>query len=93
MPDFQREYVWETEHVEKLLQDVQDEFYDEDNRLTPDREYFIGSIVACKDTAGVYQLIDGQQRMTTIFLVVCAIRGQLAELGVEKAHSKGESNS
>lgn len=80
VPDFQREYVWGTEEVEKLLQDVQDEFYDEYNRLTPDREYFIGSIVACKDTHGIYQLIDGQQRMTTIFLVVCAIRDQLEEL-------------
>lgn len=81
VPDFQREYVWGTEQVEKLLQDVQDEFYDEHNHLTPDREYFIGSIVACKDDNGVYQLIDGQQRMTTIFLVVCAIRDQLEELG------------
>lgn len=87
VPDFQREYVWETDHVEKLLQDVQDEFYDEENRLTPDREYFIGSIVACKDPGGVYQLIDGQQRMTTIFLVVCAIRDQLEELGQEAPES------
>lgn len=87
VPDFQREYVWKTEHVEKLLQDVHDEFYDENNRLTPDREYFVGSIVACKDQAGVYQLIDGQQRMTTIFLVVCAIRDQLAELGEEAPES------
>jgi len=87
VPDFQREYVWETEHVEKLLQDVQDEFYDEDNRLTPDREYFIGSLVACKGTDGVYQLIDGQQRMTTIFLIVCAIRDQLQGLGQEAPES------
>jgi hypothetical protein len=79
VPDFQREYVWETEHVEKLLQDVQDEFYDEDNRLTPEREYFVGSIVACKDSSGIYQLIDGQQRMTTIFLVFCAVRDHLQE--------------
>ena len=81
VPDFQREYVWEVDNVEKLLQDVQDEFYNEHNHLTPDREYFIGSIVACRATDGVYQLIDGQQRMTTIFLVVCAVRDQLEELG------------
>jgi uncharacterized protein with ParB-like and HNH nuclease domain len=33
VPDFQREYVWEPEHVERLLQDVYDEFYDEQGRL------------------------------------------------------------
>jgi len=60
VPDFQREYVWEPEHVEKLLQDVYDEFYDEQSRLTEGAEYFVGSVVACSDRAGAYQLIDGQ---------------------------------
>ena len=52
VPDFQREYVWEREHVEKLLEDVLDEFYDEDNRLIEGPEYFLGSIVACRDHEG-----------------------------------------
>ena len=81
VPDFQREYVWEPEHVEKLLTDVLDEFYDEENRLTERSEYFIGSIVVCRDKAGTYQLIDGQQRMTTIYLLVCVVRDLLQELG------------
>ena len=79
VPDFQREYVWEREHVEKLLEDVLDEFYDENNRLIEDREYFLGSIVACRDPEGIFQLIDGQQRMTTIYLVLCAARDALSE--------------
>lgn len=81
VPDFQREYVWEAEHVEKLLTDVLDEFYDEQGRLTGDSEYFIGSVVACSDETGTFQLIDGQQRLTTVYLTVCAIRDQLVELG------------
>jgi hypothetical protein len=80
VPDFQREYVWEEDDVEKLLTDVQDEFYDEDGRLAGQDEYFIGSIVACRESSGTFQLIDGQQRMTTIFLVVCAIRDRLLKL-------------
>ena len=80
VPDFQREYVWESEHVEKLLTDILDEFYDDESRLTGDSEYFIGSIVACADDSGAYQLIDGQQRLTTIFLAVCTIRDLLVEL-------------
>lgn len=81
VPDFQREYVWEPQNVEKLLTDVLDEFYDDENRLSGDSEYFIGSVVACLDSVGTYQLIDGQQRLTTIYLVVCAIRDKLVELG------------
>lgn len=79
VPDFQREYVWEREHVEKLLQDVHDEFYDENNRLIEGPEYFLGSIVVCYDQEGIFQLIDGQQRMTTIYLVLCAARDALLE--------------
>lgn len=79
VPDFQREYVWEREHVEKLLEDVLDEFYDEDNRLIKGPEYFLGSIVACRNHEGIFQLIDGQQRMTTIYLVLCAARDALSE--------------
>ena len=81
VPDFQREYVWEREHVEKLLEDVLDEFYDEDNQLIEGPEYFLGSIVACRDHEGIFQLIDGQQRMTTIYLVLCAARDALSEAG------------
>jgi hypothetical protein len=81
VPDFQREYVWQREQVERLLQDIYDEFYDEDGELTASPEYFMGSIVACKADDGTYQLIDGQQRMTTFYLVLCAIAEKLRELG------------
>lgn len=79
VPDFQREYVWEQEQVEKLLQDILDEFYDEEGRQVEGPEYFLGSIVACKDGNGIFQLIDGQQRMTTIYLVLCAARDALIQ--------------
>jgi len=79
VPDFQREFVWEEEHVEKLVTDVLDEFYDADGRLTPGLEYFIGSIVVSQNSDGVYELIDGQQRMTTVFLIFCAIRDSLVD--------------
>ncbi len=81
VPDFQREYVWEREHVEKLLEDVLDEFYDEEGRQVQGPEYFLGSIVTCRDADGIFQLIDGQQRMTTIYLVLCAARDAIREAG------------
>lgn len=81
VPDFQREYVWEDEHVERLFEDILDEFYDANGNLEKENEYFIGSIVTCHVPGGAYQLIDGQQRMTTIFLALCAIRDRLIGIG------------
>ena len=79
VPDFQREYVWQQEHVEKLLQDVLDEFYDEEGKILEGPEYFLGSVVTCKNSDGIFQLIDGQQRLTTIYLILCAARDAIKE--------------
>jgi hypothetical protein len=79
VPDYQREYVWETEQVEQLLTDINAELSGGDPIKAP--EYFIGSIVVCPGQEGVLELIDGQQRMTTLFLILCAIRDRLQELG------------
>lgn len=79
VPDYQREYVWETDQVEQLLTDIHNEMSGDN----PDRdpEYFIGSIVVCPGQNGVLDLIDGQQRMTTLYVTLCAIRDRLRELG------------
>jgi hypothetical protein len=82
IPDYQREYVWGTDEVEQLLSDITNELVGADAGTAP--EYFIGSIVVCPGAAsGVLDLIDGQQRMTTLFVVLCAIRDRLRELGHE----------
>jgi hypothetical protein len=77
VPDFQREYVWQPENVEQLLADICDELYDENGSIVAGAEYFIGSIVVYRDKDGIFQLIDGQQRTTTIFIVLCIFRERL----------------
>jgi uncharacterized protein with ParB-like and HNH nuclease domain len=79
VPDYQREYVWEAEEVEQLLTDIRSEMGGGSHTGAP--EYFIGSIVICPGKAGVLDLIDGQQRMTTLYLTLCAIRDHLEEIG------------
>lgn len=79
VPNYQREYIWEDKQVEQLLQDIYTE-HSFDSRST-DSEYFIGTIVVCPNKDGVFDLIDGQQRMTTIYLILCAIRDRMAEVG------------
>lgn len=78
VPNFQREYVWEEMQVDQLLQDVFDEFASADRDDAS--QYFIGSIIVCQGTDGVFDLIDGQQRMTTAYLILCAIRNRLRVL-------------
>jgi uncharacterized protein with ParB-like and HNH nuclease domain len=82
VPSYQREYVWEDAEVEQLLLDIHDE-YSENG--PGDSEYFIGSIVVTPTEDGTFELIDGQQRITTAFLVLCSIRDRLAELAPESS--------
>lgn len=86
VPAFQREYVWQDEQVRTLLEDAFDALFDE-NGSPIDTEYFIGSIVAYREN-DVFQLIDGQQRVTTLYIALCAIRDTLQALddGNEQSH-------
>ena len=84
VPDFQREYVWQPENVEQLLQDICDELYDENGSVVAGAEYFIGSIVVYRDKYGIFQLIDGQQRTTTIFIILCVLKERLGDMDAVK---------
>ena len=68
VPDYQREYVWNDEQVEQLLADLLDA-YNADNK----KAYFLGTIVTY-DSGSQFELIDGQQRLTTFFVLLCAIK-------------------
>ncbi len=79
VPDYQREYVWEAEkHVAQLLTDVYDAY-----SADKTKEYFIGTTVVFHDNNTNYcELIDGQQRTTTLFLILCAFRNIYRENGI-----------
>jgi uncharacterized protein with ParB-like and HNH nuclease domain len=68
VPAYQRSYAWETEHVEALLADVNDAI------KSKEKEYFLGSIVVTGPVGRRYEVVDGQQRLTTVSLLVSAIR-------------------
>lgn len=70
VPDYQREYVWKDKEVYQLLEDINDEI---DGSST--KEYFIGTIlVSPTNQKNHYEVIDGQQRLTTFFLLLCALK-------------------
>jgi uncharacterized protein with ParB-like and HNH nuclease domain len=65
VPRFQRPYSWEEQQIEEFWQDC---IVDQ-----ADSEHFIGSLVLYKE-AGKYGIVDGQQRLTTITMILCALR-------------------
>ncbi|MFN7852694.1 DUF262 domain-containing protein [Anabaena sp. AL09] len=82
---FQRAYSWKKSQWESLWNDIL-ELYHSDNR----RPHFMGSIVTMPTSAipeGVskYLLIDGQQRLTTIFILLCALRDKAKNIHDELA--------
>lgn len=70
VPDYQREYVWTDKEVNQLLDDINEQFGAGDLR-----EYFIGTILVSPTTEKNHnEIIDGQQRLTTFFLLLCALK-------------------
>lgn len=70
VPDYQREYVWTDKEVNQLLKDI-----DEQVETESTRAYFIGTVlVSPTKQKNHYEVIDGQQRLTTFFLLLCALR-------------------
>lgn len=70
VPDYQREYVWTEKEVQQLLQDIDEEF-----DVGANREYFIGTVLVSPTAQkNHFEVIDGQQRLTTLFLLLCALR-------------------
>jgi hypothetical protein len=70
VPDYQREYVWTDKEVNQLMSDINEQIDGGNNR-----EYFIGMVlVAPTLQKGHFEVIDGQQRLTTFFLLLCALK-------------------
>ena len=83
IPDYQRAYSWTKENLKQLVDDIWESV--ELNKSRGSKEfdqyepYFLGSIVLCSkeykdDGCGIYDVIDGQQRLTSIIMLIATIR-------------------
>jgi len=64
VPDYQRGYRWREEEVKQLLDDIYE---------NGEKNYYLQPIVV-RRKGGNYELIDGQQRLTTIYLILSCIK-------------------
>lgn len=73
IPDYQRPYAWTETECQTLWEDLLEFSFPEDNysKFNTDDEYFLGSIVTYINK-GKMEIIDGQQRLTTLMLLLRA---------------------
>jgi uncharacterized protein with ParB-like and HNH nuclease domain len=103
---YQREYKWQTKQVAELIDDLSAKFLEsyesghERSAVAEYGHYFLGSIIV-SDKGGQKFIIDGQQRLTTLTLLLIYLqhqlpdaeqRGQLAELIFSQKYGKRSFN-
>ncbi|MDR1717238.1 MAG: DUF262 domain-containing HNH endonuclease family protein [Prevotella sp.] len=71
IPSYQRPYVWGEEQINKLIDNFYDVFRNKNDN------YYVGTVLLSKQKIGensFYQLIDGQQRFTTLWLIAVSFK-------------------
>ncbi|MFH0926821.1 MAG: DUF262 domain-containing protein [bacterium] len=75
VPDYQRPYSWEDEQIEQLWEDVYTAYQNNKEDAEIDKNYFLGSIILIPITnQNLFDVVDGQQRITTLTILFCVIR-------------------
>lgn len=72
IPIYQRNYAWKEPQIRQLIQDIYD-YYLKDNRENENeiKKYYIGTLVVRPDKEkNTFEVIDGQQRLTTLSMLV-----------------------
>lgn len=82
IPDYQRRYEWNIDQCSTLWDDLYsfslpgDDYTNFDSKRN---EYYLGSIVTFKNSNDQFEVIDGQQRLTTLVLLMRAFYGLFAK--------------
>ena len=73
IPKYQRDYAWEKKNIDDLWEDL----LEAKNASNDSMGHFLGTIVVAKDPNNdIYNIIDGQQRSTTIFMLRYALNAR-----------------
>lgn len=67
VPQYQRSFAWGADEVEELWDDVL-------AAMGRKNDYFIGTLVLQSNKQGLFEIIDGQQRLTCISMIFSAVR-------------------
>ena len=92
IPDYQRPYAWGEEECLTLWEDLFSFALPENGarEFNRDDEYYLGPIVTFKNESGQLEIIDGQQRLTTLLLLLRAFYKRSEEMRDDKSKSMRE---
>ena len=86
IPDYQRPYAWNEEECRTLWEDLFSFIFpDNDKDKFNDDEYFLGPIVTFKNDYRQSEIIDGQQRLTTLMLLLRAFYDKFENMKDEQS--------
>lgn len=89
IPGYQRPYSWGKDQAQELLDDLLGALASAPAQLTEAAPYFLGSIVLIKgDVSAEATVVDGQQRLTTLTLLLSAVRAIVQDAAVQVGITK-----
>lgn len=77
VPYYQRPYSWKKGNIKEMLEDFKNACDDID-------DYYLGQIIVIKNKNGIYDIVDGQQRVITLYLLFMAISNEYRHVKLGK---------
>ena len=92
IPDYQRPYAWEENQCQTLWDDIFSFAFPDNNcdKFDSNEEYFLGSIVTFENEKNKKEVIDGQQRLTTLMLLLRAFYAKFGNMQDDNSKSTRE---
>lgn len=82
--DYQRTYAWGRDEIEEFFTDLKDCAEEEDGT------HFFGTLILQSHDNSLATVVDGQQRLTTTFILVAALRDAITKLGIDTIPGVGD---
>lgn len=76
VPIYQRNYAWGEKEINQLVDDIDDYCKENEDK---DKNYYIGTLVVYKK-GNVYEVIDGQQRLTTLYILISVLKNKFEKI-------------
>ncbi|GLW39545.1 hypothetical protein Pcaca04_34810 [Pectobacterium carotovorum subsp. carotovorum] len=77
IPSYQRPYSWTVDNAEQLIDDIYK------SSQSDEKEYFIGSMICISKGQNHYEVVDGQQRLTTLSIIVSELKKIIPIQGIK----------